>query len=207
MKSLVSEEYEPFKWDNFSKFKTVRIRTDPDGSCFFHAILKGYFKPYIDEEIDGKTLNRREFVRKLRQDLSKKLSKPIVKDSKKTHYDKLNKGQMNLLAKEIPECSLESMQAELDSSRPVSNIYNEYVSNELDIDIYILDGIKRDVYMTGSDDSLLYKNRKSVVLLYLPGHYELVGLLHHNGEYIETFFSPDSKFITYIRDRMNQLRE
>ena len=206
MKPLSKEEFEQLEWDTFSDFKMVRIRTDADGSCFFHALLKGYFKPYIQEEIDGKTFNRRDFVRNLRHDLAEKLAKPIKKGSEKTYYNQLNRGQMETLAEDMPECTLENMQAELGSSRPVSNLYNEFVSNELDIDIYILDGIKRDVYMTGSDDALLYKNRKSVVVLYLPGHYELIGLLH-NGEYIETFFSPQSKFINHIRERMNQLRK
>ena len=204
MKALTKEEFELMKWSKFPGFKMVRIRTDPDGSCFFHAILKAYFKPYIQGEIDGKTFDRREFVRKLRKDLSKKLSETTSEGV--TYYSQLNKGQMASIAEDMPEYSLERMQAELDSSSPVSNVYNEFISNELDLDIYILDGIKRDVYMTGSDDSLLYKNRKSVVILYLPGHYELIGLLR-NGEYFQTLFPSDSEFIAKIKERTNQLRE
>lgn len=206
MKPLTSLEHEPMTWDTFPGFKMVRIRTDADGSCFFHALLKAYFKPYIEEEVAGKTFDRRQFVRNLRKDLSNKLAQPIESDKEKTYYSQLNKGEMAKIAEEMPEYSLERMQADLDSSNPVSNVYNEFISNELNIDIYILDGIKRDVYMTGSDDSLLYKKRKSVVILYLPGHYELVGLLRKNGEYVETFFRPDSPFIQQIRSRMDELR-
>ena len=65
---------------------------------------------------------------------------------------------------------------ELDSDRPVDNAYNEFISDQLNKDIYILDAVTQDVYMTGSDDNVLYKDRPSIVLMYLPGHYELVGL-------------------------------
>ena len=106
----------------------------------------------------------------------------------------------------MPEYSLENMEKELDSSSPVSNIYNEFVSNSLNIDIYILDGIKKDVYMTGTEDRLLYKDRKSVILLYLPGHYELIGL-NRKDDYVQTIFSPENSIIQRIRERMSELRE
>ena len=99
------------------------------------------------------------------------------------------------------------MQKTLDSSEPISNEYNEFISNQLDIDIYIIDGIKRDVYMTGTEDSLIYKNRKSVILLYLPGHYELIGTSNSSDiGIINTFFDPEDRIIQIIRNRMKELR-
>ncbi len=97
------------------------------------------------------------------------------------------------------------MQKELDSSASVSNIYNEFISDQLDKDIYILDAVKQDVYMTGTDHDLLYKDRTSIVILYMPGHYELVGVI--NDDYIETTFKPDHPLIQLLQERMSQLLE
>lgn len=195
IRPLTKTEYEPLKWDLFKDFDMIRIRTDMDGSCLFHSIAKAYFKPYITGKLNDQDFNRKEFIQNLRKDLSKKL---------KLDYDKISKGELPKISKEMPTYSLENMEKELDSSSSVSNIYNEFISNQLNIDLYVLDGIKKDVYMTGTDDSLLYKDRKSVVILYLPGHYELIGIMHHNDN-IETYFSPDSPFILQIKQRMTQL--
>lgn len=197
IRPLTKTEYEKVEWDLFKDFNMIRIRTDPDGSCMFHAIAKAYFKPYITGKLGDKNFNRKEFVKNLRKDLSKIL---------KTEYSKLSKGELTKISKEMSEYSLANMEKELDSNSPVSNIYNEFISNQLNIDLYILNGIKRDVYMTGTDDKLLYKNRKSIVILYLPGHYELIGIMHPKDN-IETYFSPGSPFILKIKQRMNQLRK
>ena len=208
IKPLMDVEYERLSWDKiFKGFDLIRIKTESDGSCFFHAIAKAYFKPYITGKITNKDFNRKDFVHNLRKDLSKTLGSKINPDNpnSRTYYQTLSKGELEKISEEIPEYSLENMQKELDSNSPISNVYNEFISNQLNIDIYILDAIKRDIYMTGTDDNLLYKNRKSVVILYMPGHYELVGLLHPK-DYIETYFSPNSSFIRRIRERMDQLR-
>lgn len=205
IRQLTNAEHEKMVWDKFP-FDLIRIRTDADGSCFFHAICKAFFKPYIMGKIEDKNFDRREFVRKLRSDLAKMLAVKIDPQDKnsKTYYETLSKGELPNIAQNIPEYSLENMQKELDSNLPISNIYNEFISDQLDIDLYILDSIKRDVYMTATDERILYKNRYSVVLLYLPGHYELVGLMHKNSN-VETYFPPDSSFILRIRERMHEL--
>ena len=121
-----------------------------------------------------------------------------------TYYDVLSRGQLSEFSKSVPAYSLENMQRELDSDRAVDNAYNEFISDQLEKDIYILDGIKRDVYITGYDDEILYKNRPSIIILYLPGHYELVGL-EING-IIKLLFDPDHDLIQTIRSRMYELR-
>lgn len=201
MKPLIKEDFEKLSWDKvFPGFNAIRIKTDMDGSCFFHAIAKAYFKPYIN----GDTNYRKEYIKSLRKELSIRLGSTI-EGSDKTFYETINNGELPDMAEELPECSLEKMQAELDSFQPISNIYNEFISDQLDIDVYILDAIKRDVYMTASDNNVLYKKRKSVVLLYLPGHYELVGLLRNKEKNIQTLFDANSPFIRRIQERMNEL--
>ena len=210
MKPLINEEFEILKWDeHFKDYKLLRLRVPTDGSCYFHALAKAYFKPYITGKIDDETFDRKSFIRNLRKDLAKKLGSNIdPKDHRsKTYYDTLSNGELKKIAKSLPEYSLENMQKELSSSTTsISNIYNEFISNELNIDIYILDALKKDVYMTGTEDKLLYKNRKSIVILYMPGHYELVGY-SPSQDYVETYFEPTHPFIKHIQNRMNQLRK
>lgn len=207
MKPLLNHEYENLKWEGvFDKFNLIRIRTDLDGSCFFHALAKAYFKPYILGKIDDQPFNKTEFIKNLRKDLSKTLALKIDPEDpdSKTYYSTLSNGEFEKISETMPKYSLKSMQKELKSSTAVSNIYNEFISDQLNLDIYILNSKTKDVYMTGSDNSLLYKNRRSVVILYLPGHYELIGLMDKNNN-IETIFSPNSKFIKKINQRMTEL--
>lgn len=204
MKPLIKTEYERLNFDKFD-FNLIRIKTEADGSCFFHAIAKSYSKTYITGKIGDKAINRKNFIRNLRKELSTKLGSQIDSNSSKTYYEKIAKGELPKISKTLPEYSLENMQKELDSYSPVSNIYNELISDLLNIDIYILDGIKKDVYMTGTDDNILYKNRRSIVILYLPLHYELVGIINSENR-IETYFSPNSSLIKSIRNRMKELR-
>ena len=208
MKPLLNHEYENLKWSGvFKKFNLIRIRTDMDGSCFFHALAKAYFKPYIVGKIDDEPFNRKEFIKNLRKDLAKTLALKVDPEDteSKTYYQTLSNGEFEKISETMPKYSLKHMQKELaNSSKPVSNIYNEFISDQLNLDIYILNVKTKDVYMTGSDNSLLYKNRRSIVVLYLPGHYELIGLMDKDNN-IETIFSPKSKFIKKIRERMTEL--
>ena len=66
----------------------------------------------------------------------------------------------------------------------------------------------QDVYMQ-EDFDILYKGRRSIVLIYMPsqnenmaGHFETVGIRTRTG--INTVFSPDHEFITTIRNRIDQ---
>jgi len=206
LKYLTNSEYENLDWkEPFGYEGLVRVRTPADGSCFFHAIAKSYFKPYILGKINNKPFDRNEFIKKLRKSLAVKLGSRIKPSDPRspTHYEVLSRGQLPEFAKSVPAYSLENMQRELNSTRAVDNVYNEFISDQLNKDIYILDAVKRDVYITGFDDEILYKNRPSIVILYIPGHYELVGL-EENGS-IKVLFEPDHDLIKTIRARMAEL--
>lgn len=206
---LRKREYEKMNWKGNLQYPgMIRIRTDLDGNCFFHALAKSYFKPYITGKTkEGNPLNRKKFIKNLRRDLAKMLNKkvdPTDSDSL-TWYESMANGEWTEEGKKIPELTLKYMQKELDSNASISHIYNEFISDQLDKDIYILDIEKKDVYMTGTDDALLYKDRPSIIILYLPGHYELVGV--KDGEdYIQTIFEPDSDIIKTIRKRMTEIK-
>jgi len=206
LKYLTNSEYENLDWEEpFGYEGLVRIRTPMDGSCFFHAIAKSYFRPYILGRKDNKPFDRTEFIKNLRKSLAVKLGSRVKPSDPRspTHYEVLSRGQLPEFAKSVPSYSLINMQKLLDSNRAVDNVFNEFISNQLDKDIYILDAIKRDVYITGFDDDILYKDRPSIIILYLPGHYELVGL-NENGS-IKVLFEPDHDLVKTVRARMTEL--
>lgn len=168
----------------------VIIDVPADGSCFFHALILSIYKPYQLNKI-----NKWKFVREFRKNLAYKL----IED-----YDKLSNGKLKELSKEMPEVSLSAMIQELDSSKAISNIYNEFISDLLNRDIYLLDYQKKDVYMTGSDLNLLYKGRKSTVLVINGNHYQLVGIKKSDGS-IKVGFDHDHPFILKIQKRIKEL--
>lgn len=207
-------------WTNTpsAKFKyprLVRINTIADGSCFFHAIANAFFLPYWQKEvkIDNRHLSKSVFIRKMRNDLADRLTDPAPV-GQGTNYDQLSRGTLAEFAKAVPEFdySLKKMQARLRSNHAVDYVYYEFISNQLNKDIYILDAKHKDVYPIEGESDLLYKNRASIVLLYHPGHYELVGL--HSGavgpgvrQGIETIFQPAHPLIQAIRARLRELSD
>ena len=209
LRPLRKKLYEKLDWKGDLKIPgMIRIQTDADGNCFFHALAKAYFQPYITGKTkEGKPFDKRKFIKNLRKDLSKMLNNKVDPEDPDslTWYESMANGEWGEESKNMPELSLKYMQKELASNSSISHIYNEFISDQLDKDIYILDGEKQDVYMTGTDDALLYKDRLSIVILYLPGHYELVGI-KDNKNYIQTIFDSDSDIIRTIRKRMTEIK-
>lgn len=208
---LMDREFEPLNWISvgnrgFSYPYMVRVRTPADGSCFFHALAKAYYIPYRNGAINGTAINRHQLVKTLRRDLAMKLGQPAdpTNPQGSTNYDLLSRGHLRDFGKAVPKYSLDNMKKELNSTSAIDNVYNEFISNQLRKDIYLLDGENQDVLVTGDDDDILYKDRDSIVILYIPGHYELVGI--QNGNRIETHFLPTHPFIQAIRNRMAEIR-
>lgn len=195
---ILNRTYDNLQWDrNFKYDQMVRLYTIGDGSCFFHAVVKAYFIPYKLGYLNEQPLDRGVFIRNLRRDLARTLREdPEV-------YKNLSRGQLENMSKTLDQFKLDEMIKVLDSDMPVDNLFNEFVSNVIDKDIYLLDLEKEDVYITGDDTDILHKGRDSIVILTMPGHYELVGV-ERNGV-IQTLFSHKDDFIVYIRERLLQL--
>ncbi len=193
------------QWEKygFEDFTIVAILTIGDGNCYFHALAHAFYIPYRTQLLQNKTVSRQEIVRNLRNALAIRLGEPTnpLYPTGPTFYTKLSRGEMYKFGEEVPEYSFTEMRKRLRSNDAVGNEYNEFVSDQLKKDVYILDGERQDVYVTGDDDDLLYKNRSSVVLLYLPGHYELIGIQDSEGK-IQTYFSAIHPFIQFLRARM-----
>ena len=208
---LRSRMMEYLRWDGpLTQQGMVRLRTIGDGSCFFHAICYAVSKEYRTGYYnDGTVLDRREYVSRLRRELSDNLSSVVEVDSASgngvTRYSLLSRGQLESMSAELPEYSLPNMKALLVSRSSVDNRFNEHVSNCLNIDIYILSHENEDVYITGNDTDILYKDRDSVVILYVEDsqHYELVGV--NTGHMIRTVFPYNDEFILKIRSRIREV--
>jgi len=173
-----------FYYNNMFKKKEIA-----DGSCYFHAIADSFYKKYQLGQV-----NKIDFIKKLRKDLSIKLDDKI--------YNKLSRGKLYEYSKGMPEFKLENMKKLLDSSEYVDNRFNEFISNLFNKDIYILNEKDRDVYITGRDDDILYKHRESIVIIWNgTNHYDLVGILSEDK--FETLFDSNHPFILYIKNRIN----
>ena len=186
------------------------IKVPPDGSCFFHSILRAFYREYIEAETKDYRIN---LVKKLRSSLSEALEEKN-EYTNISEYDTLGNGYYKKFNEAIKMVdgdthSLESLQIELKSNNPVDHSYIEILSNHLNLDIYLISSKTGDVYLTGTDRQLLYKNRKSIVILYSPGHYDIIGLKrkpNQNGIIIfDTLFSCDHDLILAIKGRINHL--
>lgn len=203
---LVGKTYDFLNWDHFSipNQRMIRIFTIPDGHCMFHAIANAFFIPYRKGTINNIPITQTEIVTRMRSDLAHQLELKSIENPSKTNYEMLGGGAVATMSETLPRYKLSNMIKELMSSSPIDNLYNEFISNTLNKDIYILSAEKEDVYMFGDDYKLLYKNRESIVILYVPGHYELVGLQDKNGRE-RTIFPYNDPFINLIRKRMDML--
>lgn len=202
-KYLINKEIEILDWtgEKFEYKGMYRKRVIGDGSCYFHSIIDAYFLPVRTGFLDGKLFNRFDFVKKFRFDLSNMLSLPRPGYDGKTYYETLSRGKLKDRSKSGLPVSLSDMVEGLRSNNPVGYIYHELISDILSLDIYILNYEKKDIYMIDSD--FYYKDRKSIVILYIPGHFEVVGVMRSNE--LKTYFEPQDDFIRKIRSRIKNL--
>ena len=199
-------ELEVLDWEGLSPIYyegLVRKKEIGDGSCFFHCIADAFYEPY---QMGQK--NKKDFVSNLRKELSILLSSKNNKGIK--WYDTLSRGTLAEFSKNVTSFSLASMVSILDSNEFVDNRFNEFVSNIFNKDIYIINYETMDIYITGNDDDILYKNRDSIVLIwYNKNHYDLAGIMQKEDVIIKlkTLFEFDHPFISIIRNRVKSLRK
>jgi len=190
---------ETLEWeDGFENFDLTVIKVPGDGSCFFHAVCRAFYIPYITETFNGVYTPKREIVSSLRKSLAEKLEEK--NPSGVILYDRLSRGNLRERSKETPDNSLENMKKIIaDYDNWVGLEVLELVSEILEKDIYILDKKTRDLYKT-ADRELLYKERESIVILYSNNHFDCIGVA--NGSQVNTFFKKDNPFISFLRKRL-----
>jgi hypothetical protein len=180
---------------SFSDEEVYQIPVAPDGSCFFHCLcLATNTKEYMENEKE-----RREMVISLRKLLAEKLDKIRYED--KIWYDTLSRGKLKSLSSDVGELSLESMKNELLSMGPVDEKFFEYVSDILNIDMYIINADTKKII--NLEKEIYYKNRKSVVLYFYPaGHYDLL-ITRRNEEDQDRYyfiFENNDRFILSMKE-------
>ena len=193
----------------------IRINSLSNGDCYFHSILMSFNPEYKKATCIKERIH---MAKKLRHDLANRLEE-VDPETGLIVYDTLSRGKLKEFGEFVPCYSLTNLKALLRSNNSVDYVFNELVSNEFDIDIYIINYAKKEVNLVDHEADILYKNRDSVVLLFLPGseHYELVGLSLDTEEDIEkrdhekvssqakTLFDHDHDFIKVIRNRMKNM--
>lgn len=180
---------------NVINYNMIKYDVPADGSCLFHALSLAFFKPYIDENFNG-YITRNQIVANLRKELSEKLSQPINGKYGKTYYDMINNGNTAEFSKYVPEFSLHYMKSQLYSNNAIGYGFLEYICNQINKDIYIIDGNTHELYKT---DEKTIKNRNSIILYYKNNHYELLGL---KTDKIITHFKPNHEFIQFLRSKL-----
>lgn len=186
----------------YQNWRLVRFSTPMDGSCLFHAIVNAFFIPYQTGLIDGKKINREKLIKSFRKDLSEKLEEKTSDNPiSPTWYEKLNNGNTAEFAKYNPEFSLKNMKQQLNSSNYIGYGFFEFIGNIIDKDIYILDGNRRDIYITDESSLSITGRRMSIVIYYANNHYELVGIQNQNNTF-DTHFNPNHTFIKFLYSKI-----
>lgn len=190
-------------WGNgYDQWNIVRFGTPMDGSCLFHAIANSFFEPYHTERLNGKPMSRSQIVQHFRKELADQLASPISNDPQSPiYYDVLNHGNTSTFAKAVPEFSLEHMQRQLNSHVPIGYGYMEFIGEALNKDIYILEAARRDIYITDELPLTIKGDRRSIILYYMNGHYELVGIRNSDNSF-DTHFAPNHSLIRFLYARV-----
>jgi len=191
------DTYLPVNFQQPFNGQLVRIATIGDGSCFFHAVLKAYYKPYADNPSYS---YRRQLVINLRRDLATIL--PMINpDTGTTYYEDANNGVWAQLAEHgriddlgnNVDYSLRGMQRLFDSDRDVGDEVFGFVSDMLGLDIYVVQLNSDDIRPHIS----IVKDRPAVVIGGNGHHYETIGVLH--GDVIQTVFWPSDPLIAVLK--------
>jgi hypothetical protein len=206
IKRPISHSYIDINWVNgFEQWPLVRFSTPMDNNCLFHAISNSFFEPYHLEVLNGKHIPRIRMVMSLRKELSQKLAAKISDEpNAPTHYETLNGGNTFAFSEAVPEFCLSYMQKQLESPVPIGYGYMEFIGNALNKDIYILEAVRHDIYITDELPLTIKGDRPSIVLYYINGHYELIGIQNVDGTF-DTHFSPDHTFIRFLYNRVREI--
>lgn len=163
------------------------LPTIGDGSCMLHAIFQCFNKHYIEYKDD---YDKMLMIHNFRKYLADELEND-------KNYENLSRGEITEISNFIPELNKENMKRYLNSSKWLNIFFLEYISNILDLDIYIYDDTTKNIYKTG-DEEIYFKERKSIIIRYYrDAHFESICVDTPDG--YKTLFSNDSYIIKEIK--------
>lgn len=184
--AILNWENSPMDIPNQLRGSIYRRGVKGDGSCYFHSILYSFNDMYIKNKSQRTSLALR-----FRESLVPKLKK---------HYQTLGGGNLRELGQFEEEFTIEGLSKLLLSMSSVGDSFRELISRELNINIFIVDIARKDLYITGDNIKEMYKERNSVVLAYLPGHYESIVLKSEDDNY-NGYFLWNNLFIQTLYKR------
>lgn len=175
------DAYQPITCTWFDNL--VRIATIGDGSCFIHGALKGFFAAYQNT---NSAQARVGFVESLRRDLSYSLGMENTDYPGHTYWETANNGQFVILLcqelfdptliKEIGiDYSFRGIQALFNSTSWLGDEVYGYISDMLNVNIFILKGTTEDLE-TYINTYRPEKERPSVCIMGNTQHYEVVAV-------------------------------
>jgi len=183
----------------------VRIATIGEGSCFIHAVLKAFYKPYQE---NNSARYRLDTAAKLRRDLAIILGLENPQYPGYTYWDTTARGSFpRMVMEEIADedligllrvdYSLSGLQRLLNSTSQLGEEVYKFISDALNIDIYVLRATRDDLYPNSHTH---HPNipRNGVVIIGNTYHYEVLAV---DGEFgFQTVFPPDDPFLKALTE-------
>jgi len=179
----------------------VRIGTIPDGNCFIHAVLKGFYRKYQDATRGDRTMLAEGF----RRDLAYWIGLPSEKYPDFTNYETVGNGmfiqhllldlQNPLLVKELGiDYSLSGIQHLFNSRRALGDEIYPVIADLINFDIFIFRFHPDQPGLIKHEDTRVAGvYRPCLLILHLSHHYELLGRQTEDG--IQTIFTSNDPFL------------
>lgn len=178
----------------------VRIATIGDGSCFIHAVMKAYDRNYQENNIGS---YRSNIAAQLRRDIARMLEYENPNYPGYRFWETTARGMFpSILMQEIVneelvgelgiDYSISGLQRLFNSASYLGDEVYAFVSDALNVDIYVLRATKQDLY-PHINTKIQGINRNGIVIVGNTYHYEVLAV--DNGELFQTVFPPDDKFI------------
>ena len=161
------------------------LHTVGDGSCLIHAVLQAFNKEYKNLTNDSQ---KSKLVKEVRYHLSQVLE--IKFPDEKNLYQKLSRGELENISKEIPEASLNYMKKYLNSNNFLTLQYIEILSEIFNVNIIFFSREKENFYQHGDNELLFKKNRDTIFINYIQDtHYETISINR------KTLFKPGDNIV------------
>ncbi len=179
------------KW---SSKDLVRIGTIGDGSCFFHAFLKGFYPKYQNTPFYDDRFN---IVREFRNELGSYL-KAYIPGSSIQVYDAISNGELAALGvvEDLDIFSLKGLTDLLYSENDVGDEIYSYVADLIGVDVIVFRGTKSNLnkhFSTVMEDVI----RPIIMIVGNQVHYELIAI--REGLKIKTLFMYGDEIYDQLR--------
>lgn len=196
---LPADSSKPFV--NDFDLELTRHSVISDSSVLFHAIVQTFSKKYLEAEDKVNFVDkvRKKFAHTLELEEYSKLGSGSLSDKLTKDYEKVvvNKDD----AKNVGHAKMKQLLGNYEEWMGDTLELIQFISDRLNIDIYFINSSTRLPYVPEGEKKMseqarcdiLYKNRKSIVLLNINDlHYEVIS---ENGK---TIFKPDHPVIQAI---------